>query len=157
MTVSGATVRLTGAAAEADAALLEVGAEGTFELPDGEPHRAVISKLEAGKDSTSRWEVLLDPDPLTPEQISQLQGENVRVTLAVGATDGEVLSVPLAALTAGPGGESRVEVVESDPREGEDAKTRLVIVEPGLAAKGAVEVTPVEGKLAEDDLVVVGR
>lgn len=157
MTVSGATVRLTGAAAEADAALLEVGAEGTFELPDGEPHRAVISKLEAGKDSASRWEVLLDPDPLTPEQISQLQGENVRVTLAVGATDSEVLSVPLAALTAGPGGESRVEVVESDPREGEDAKTRLVVVEPGLAAKGAVEVTPVEGKLAEDDLVVVGR
>jgi multidrug efflux pump subunit AcrA (membrane-fusion protein) len=101
--------------------------------------------------------VLLDPDPLTPEQISQLQGENVRVTLAVGATDGEVLSVPLAALTAGPGGESRVEVVESDPREGDEAKTRLVVVEPGLAAKGAVEVTPIEGKLAEDDLVVVGR
>lgn len=157
MTVSGATVRLTGAAAEADAALLTVGAEASFELPDGTPHRAVISELKAGKESSSRWEVLLEPDPLTPEQLTQLQGNNVRVKIAVGATDGDVLSVPLAALTAGPGGESRVEVVESDPREGEDAKTRLVVVEPGLAAKGAVEVTAVEGDLDEGDLVVVGR
>lgn len=157
MTVSGATVRLTGAAAEADARLLETGAEATFELPDGTEHRAVIATLKEGKDSSARWSVILEPDPLTPEQISQLQGSNVRVKIAVGATDGDVLSVPLAALTAGPGGESRVEVVESDPREGEDATTRLVVVEPGLAAKGAVEVTPVDGELDEGDLVVVGR
>lgn len=157
MTVSGATVRLTGAAAEADARLLEAGAEATFELPDGTEHRAVIATLKEGKDSSARWSVILEPDPLTPEQISQLQGSNVRVKIAVGATDGDVLSVPLAALTAGPGGESRVEVVESDPREGEDATTRLVVVEPGLAAKGAVEVTPVDGELDGGDLVVVGR
>ena len=157
MTVSGATVRLTGAAAEADARLLEVGAEGTFELPDGTEHRAVISALNAGEDSKARWEVLLEPDPLTVEQIQQLQGNNVRVRIAVGATEGDVLSVPLAALTAGPGGESRVEVVESDPREGEDAETRTVLVETGLAARGAVEVTAIEGELEEGDLVVVGR
>lgn len=157
MTVSGATVRLTGAAAEADARLLTVGAEAAFELPDGTEHRAVISELKPGKDTKARWEVLLAPDPLTPEQITQLQGTNVRVKIAVGATDGDVLSVPLAALTAGPGGESRVEVVESDPRDGEDAKTRMVVVETGLAAKGAVEVTPTDGKLEEGDLVVVGR
>jgi hypothetical protein len=157
MTVSGATVRLTGAAAEADARLLEVGAEGVFELPDGTEHRAVVSELTPGKDAKARWEVLFEPDPLTAEQISQLQGSNVRVRIAVGATEGDVLSVPLAALTAGPGGESRIEVVESDPREGADAKTRLVVVETGLAAKGAVEVTPVEGELDEGDLVVVGK
>lgn len=157
MTVSGATVRLTGAAAEADAQLLEAGAEGVFELPDGTQHRAVVSELKPGKDAKARWEVLFEPDPLTPEQIEQLQGSNVRVRIAVGATEGDVLSVPLAALTAGPGGESRVEVVESDPREGEDAETRLVVVETGLAAKGAVEVTAVEGELDEGDLVVVGK
>jgi hypothetical protein len=33
----------------------------------------------------------------------------------------------------------------------------MVVVETGLAADGAVEVRPVEGDLAEDDLVVVGR
>lgn len=157
MTVSGATMRLTGAAAEADARLLKVGAKATFELPDGAEHRAVISKLTPGKESKARWSVLLQPDALTPAQITQLQDSNVRVKVAVGATDGDVLSVPLAALTAGPGGESRVQVVESDPRKGKDAETRMVVVETGLAAKGAVEVTPVRGKLEKDDLVVVGE
>ncbi|MFK4852299.1 hypothetical protein ACI3KT_11735 [Microbacterium sp. ZW T6_19] len=157
MTVSGAAVRLTGAAAEADARLLKVGAEATFELPDGTQQRAVISELKPGKDNKARWDVLFEPDPLTPEQITQLQGNNVRVQIAVGATEGDVLSVPLAALTAGPGGESRVEIVESDPREGKDAKTRTVVVKTGLAAKGAVEVTAVDGDLEEGDLVVVGR
>lgn len=157
MTVSGATVRLTGAAADADARLLKVGAEGTFELPDGAVHRAVISDLKPGKDTKSRWAVLLDPDPLTGEQITQLRGTNVRVGISVGATESEVLSVPLAALSAGPGGESRIEIVESDPRKGKDAETRIVVVKTGLAAKGAVEVTPVKGELEKGDLVVVGR
>ncbi|MCW5954385.1 MAG: hypothetical protein KIT69_19210, partial [Propionibacteriaceae bacterium] len=62
---------------------------------------------------------------------------------------------PFAALTAGPGGESRVEVVEGDPRD-EQAKTRLVVVTTGLAAGGYVEVTPAEGDLKAGDLVVVG-
>lgn len=157
MTVSGATVRLTGAAAEADARLLKVGGEASFTLPDGAQHRAVIAELKPGADSKARWTVMLTPDLLTPEQATQLRGTNVRVQLPVGATDGDVLSVPLAALTAGPGGDSRVEVVDSDPREGEKAKTRLVVVKTGLAAKGAVEVVPLEGGLEKGDLVVVGR
>ncbi|MDQ1204442.1 hypothetical protein [Microbacterium sp. SORGH_AS_0862] len=158
MTVSGATVRLTGSAGEADAALLQVGGEASFDLPDGTPHRAVITALapSTSKDSTGRWSIELEPDPLTPEQIQQMQGSNVRVAIPVGATEGEVLSVPVAALTAGPGGEARVEVVEGDPRD-PDAKTRLVTVKTGLAASGAVEITPLEGVVGEGDLVVVGR
>lgn len=157
MTVSGAQVRLTGALAEADARLLQVGAEGIFELADGTEHIATITELTPGAENNARWQILLEPQPLTPEQIEQLQGTNVRVRIAVGATEGAVLSVPLAALSAGPGGESRVEVVDGDPRDGASAKTRLVVVEPGLAVPGAVEVTAVEGELAEGDLVVVGR
>lgn len=157
MTVSGATVALTSAAAETDARLLKVGDAAVFELPDGTEHRAVIAALTPGEGNESRWSVRLTPDPLTPEQLAELRDTNVRVQVAVGATDGDVLSVPLAALTAGPGGESRVEVVESDPRTGKDAETRLVVVETGLAAKGAVEITPVDGELDEGDLVVVGR
>ncbi len=157
MTVSGAAVQLTGGVAEADARLLAVGDEAVFELADDAEHLATITELTPGATSSDRWQIVLEPQPLTPEQIGQLQGTNVRVRIAVGATDGDVLSVPLAALSAGPGGESRVEVVEGDPRDGAAAKTRLVVVEPGLAARGVVEVTPVEGELAEGDLVVVGR
>ena len=156
MTVSGATVELGGSAAEADAKLLAVGTEGTFELPDGETTTAKITKIEQGKGS-DRWSITMEPSTLTAEQIQAMQGSNVRVSIPVGATEGEVLSVPLAALTAGPGGESRVEVVESDPREGENAKTRLVVVETGLSAGGFVEITPKKGEIAEGDLVVIGE
>lgn len=157
MTVSGATLGLSGSAAEADARLLEAEDRATFELPDGAPHEATVLAVGPGEGDTSRWTIELEPDPLTPEQIQELQGSNVRVSIAVGATDGDVLSVPFAALTAGPGGETRVEVSEGDPREGERAATRLVVVRSGLATSGAVEVTPLEGELSEGDLVVVGR
>lgn len=157
MTVSGASVRLTGAAAEADARLLTVGGEASFELPDGTEVAATIASIEDGKGETSRRTVLLDPAALTSEQVEQIRGKNLRVRVPIGATEGEVLSVPLAALTAGPGGEERVEIVESDPRDGKGAKTRLVLVETGLAARGAVEIRPLDGELEEGDLVVVGR
>ncbi|MDN8549230.1 hypothetical protein PUW81_008935 [Microbacterium sp. NM3R9] len=156
MTVSGATVALTGSAAEADAKLLTTGATATFALPDGAEHAATVTEVSPGADGEARWKVTLQPAELSAEQIAQLQGSNVRVVIAVGATAGEVLSVPAAALTAGPGGETRVEVVEGDPRDA-DARTRLVVVETGLSAGGAVEVRATEGELNEDDLVVVGR
>lgn len=156
MTVSGATVELTGAAAAADAKLLKPGDEATFQLPDGATHTAKIESVEPGKGS-ERWSVKLQPAELSTEQLQSIQGTNVRVSIPVGATEGEVLSVPLAALTAGPGGESRVEVVDSDPREGVNAKTHLVVVETGLSAGGFVEVTPKDGTLAEGDLVVIGE
>lgn len=157
MTVSGAALGLSGTAAAADARLLTTGLTATFELPDGGAQTATISTVTPGEGADARWTVQLTPAELTPEQITQLQGSNVRVSIPVGATEGEVLSVPLAALTAGPGGESRVEVVDGDPREGDRAPTHLVVVETGLAADGAVEVRPTEGDLGEGDLVVVGR
>lgn len=157
MTVSGATVGLSGSAAEGDARLLKVEDTASFELPDGTPHPATITAVTPGEGDSQRWTIELTPDPLSPEQIRELQGSNVRVSIAVGATDGDVLSVPYAALTAGPGGETRVEVTEGDPRAGEETTTRLVVVRSGLATPGAVEVTPLEGELEQGDLVVVGR
>ncbi|NDI50001.1 hypothetical protein [Goekera deserti] len=157
MTVSGATLALSGTVAVADARLLSPGMTATFELPDGTEQTATIREVEAGAQDGERWTVQLEPAPLTPVQVTELQGSNVRVAIPVGATDGDVLSVPLAALSAGPGGESRVEVVDGDPRDGERAASHLVVVETGLAAEGAVEVRPVDGELAEGDLVVAGR
>jgi peptidoglycan hydrolase-like protein with peptidoglycan-binding domain len=156
MSVSGARIELSGSAADADATLLELGDEAFFELPDGDRHRAEITAIELS-DSGGRATVRFTPDPLSPTQLEQLQGSNVRVQVPVGATEGAVLSVPFAALTAGPGGESRVEVVSGDPRDLEHARTTLVVVTTGLAAGGYVEVTPVGGGLAAGDLVVVGR
>ncbi|GHE13441.1 hypothetical protein [Klenkia taihuensis] len=157
MTVSGATLGLSGTVAAADARLLTPGQTATFDLPGGGEQAATITAVTAGTDAEDRWTVELEPAPLTPEQITALQGANVRVQIPVGATEGDVLSVPLAALSAGPGGESRVEVVDGDPRDGDRAGTRLVTVDTGLAADGAVEVTPTGGELDEGDLVVVGR
>lgn len=154
MSVSGATIELTGSAAAADAKLLHIGDEAFFDLPDGTQHRALISKIDTPAGAT-RSTISFVPDPLPTEVMQQIQGNNVRVQVPVGATEGEVLSVPFAALTAGPGGESRVEVVEGDPRD-ERATTRLVVVTTGLKANGYVEVTPTEGELKAGDLVVVG-
>ncbi|HZI36861.1 MAG TPA: hypothetical protein VFF24_01045, partial [Acidimicrobiia bacterium] len=75
---------------------------------------------------------------------------NVRVTIPVSSTGGAVLAVPAAALSATADGSTIVQVEE------DDGALRTVTVEPGLAAGGLVEVTPVEGQLAEGDLVVVG-
>jgi len=158
MTVSGATVQLSGSVAQADARLLAVGGTASFALPDGSTHAATIATLApgTGKDANARWSLTFTPEPLSTEQIQQLQGSNVRVAIPVGATNGKVLSVPLAALSAGTGGEARVEVVVGDPRD-PNADTRLVTVKTGLSAKGVVEITPTGGELAEGDLVVVGK
>ena len=74
----------------------------------------------------------------------------MRVTIPVSSTGGEVLAVPAAALSATAAGDTILQVEE-------DSTLRTVTIEPGLAAGGLVEVTPIEGDLAEGDWVVVGR
>jgi multidrug efflux pump subunit AcrA (membrane-fusion protein) len=91
------------------------------------------------------------PDDEEAGLLVALRGRNVRIVIPVEATDGEVLAVPLAALTAGPTGESRVQV------EREDGAVDLVTVEVGLAAGGFAEVAPLDGELEPGDRVVVGR
>jgi hypothetical protein len=77
--------------------------------------------------------------------------ESAKVTIEVGSSEGEVLTVPLAALHTSAGGKARVQVV----RGGEVVD---VAVEAGLSADGQVEVTPSSGAaLKPGDQVVVGR
>lgn len=170
MTVSGATVQVTASASRADADLLTPGTAGTIALDDGEVPVTVAEVTDAaaaeadgdaqdegagggGGDAEPRGDrrrVVFTVGALTPEQLTALQGTNVRVRVPVSSTEGEVLAVPLAALTAGPGGESRVEVADGT------GGTRLVVVTTGLAAEGYVEITGSQEPLEEDDLVVVG-
>jgi hypothetical protein len=180
MRVSGATLVISGSAAESDAALIKVGDVASLAMPDDSTLNATVTSVapadaagsgsggtdgtggetDGGSDSgtpgagAGRFTVLLTPDPMTPEQLAAVQGTNVRVSLPVESTAGEVLAVPLAALTAGAGAESRVEVATGT---GADAETTLVEVTTGLAADGYVEVSAVDGTLDVGDLVVVGR
>ncbi len=79
-----------------------------------------------------------------------LAGASVVQTISVQTTEGEVLAVPVAALSMASDGTTRVQV---QPGQGQ---ARYVRVEPGLSAKGLVAVNPVEGELGPGDLVVVG-
>lgn len=169
MTVSGASLEVVASAARADAELLTVGTVGSITV-EGTEVPVTVSEVSAGTKDTGadddgegtpagggqgsaakagRYSVTLTPGALTPDQLTLLQGTNVRVTIPVSSTGGKVLAVPIAALTAGPGGESRVEVLGADDR------SRLVTVETGLAAGGYVEIKGTT--LAAGDMVVVGE
>jgi hypothetical protein len=165
MSVSGATLQVVASASRTDAALLTVGATGTIPVGDVEVPVTVTEitagssgsgsgsgsggEGDGGSGDSGRSTITFHPEGLTPEQIATLQGTNVRVSVPVSSTGGAVLAVPLAAITAGPGGESRVELMA-------DGTSTLVEVTTGLAAGGYVEVTGVDHELHEDDLVVVG-
>lgn len=157
MSVSGATLQIAGNIAASDADLIVEGAPVTITLPGGDDVAGTVQSVGDLLDSEgapapdpNRNRVVVVPGELTEEQRWELQGSNVRVRIPVSATDGEVLAVPLAALTAGPGGESRVEVLDA---EGE---SRLVTVRLGLAAAGFVEVEGIDGSLEVGDRVVIG-
>jgi exosome complex RNA-binding protein Csl4 len=159
MRVSGAALVVQASAAETDAKLLAVGDEAVVTMPDDTEITATISeitpqKAESGSADSGRFDIFFEPQELTNDQLLMLQGSSVRISIAVGETEGEVLAVPLAALTAGAGGESRVEIVDPD---GDGKETILIEVTTGLAAAGFVEIEPVDGSLKEGDLVVVGR
>ncbi|WP_318241393.1 efflux RND transporter periplasmic adaptor subunit [Cellulomonas avistercoris] len=163
MSVSGATVQITASASRADADLMSPGTAGVISVDGTDVPVAVAEVTEpdaaaaagggesgdAKKPAGDRRTVVFTVGPLTAEQLASLQGSNVRVRVPVSSTDGEVLAVPLAALTAGPGGESRVELVK-------DGASSLVEVTTGLAASGFVEITGSKQPLEAGDLVVVG-
>lgn len=153
MTVSGADLTVTATAAAADANLVTVGSVGVLELGDTEIE-ATVTEVEppspTATGAAARWTILLEPNDVTPEQANDLRNRNLRVVIPVSATGGEVLVVPLAALTAGPGGESRIEVMQPD------GSTELVVVTTGLAAGGLVEVQGVARTLSAGELVVIG-
>ncbi|HVE46219.1 MAG TPA: peptidoglycan-binding protein [Acidimicrobiales bacterium] len=111
----------------------------------------VVTKLadKPGTNGVDAQKVYMEvvPDNAPPE----LTGAAVRLTIAVESTDGEVLAVPVSALSMGPDGTSRVQV---DTGGG---ATRTVPVEPGLSAEGYVEIRPKGSSLATGDRVVVGK
>lgn len=86
-----------------------------------------------------------DPGPLAGQAEA-----SVKVTIEVGASDGKVLTVPLAAIRTSADGKARVQVER-------DGGVRDVSVTVGLSAAGLVEVKPAGGTLEQGDKVVVGK
>lgn len=176
MSVSGATLSISGTVSKQDADLLSEGLVAQFASPDGEDLTAKVKSVTAPKSGggnsenseggngggsgdsagATRYTVELEPVDLSNEQIDVLRGSNVRLRIPVASTDGEVIAVPIAALSAGSGGEDRVELL-IDVRDGHNAETETIVVEAGLAADGFVEITSDDERLAAGAKVVVGR
>jgi multidrug efflux pump subunit AcrA (membrane-fusion protein) len=150
MTVTGSDLAIRGAISERDVALVREGTEVQIEDASlSGPISGVVTLVEsqAGTRGVGPGRYYFE---MRAEGIPEtLIGSNVRIVIPVQSTEGEVLAVPAAALSATADGSSRVQVAESDG-------TRFVTVRPGLAAEGLVEVTPLDGELNVGDRVVVG-
>jgi multidrug efflux pump subunit AcrA (membrane-fusion protein) len=99
-------------------------------------------------------------DPSAPVQLrisipepGALAGQaeaSVKVSIKIGASDGKVLTVPVAAVRTSSDGQARVQVQRG-------GKLTDVQVTVGLSAAGLVEVKPTSGTLKQGDEVVVGE
>lgn len=151
MTVTGSELAVRGAVSERD--IDRVSEETAVRIEDrsiAEPVLGTIRLLDRragtrGVASDRHYvEIVAQGIP------DHLIGRNVKIVIPVGGTDGPVLVVPNAALSATASGATRVEV------EQPDGTTRFVSVTPGLSTGGRAEVTPIDGELRAGDQVVVG-
>ncbi|MGH2713482.1 MAG: peptidoglycan-binding protein [Thermoleophilaceae bacterium] len=151
MTVSNSRLAIDSSLSLNDAKLVRRGAQVTIEEPDlGVRTTGEVSQV-ADRPGTHK----VDPSRVYVEIVpstapGQLVGASVKLTIAVKSTRDEVLTVPVTALSVGADGSSRLQ------RERPTGERQYVTVEPGLAAQGLVEVRPVDGGLADGDLVIVG-
>lgn len=152
LTVTGSVVTLRSAVSESDADLLEVGMEVEVENPEDDSIVPGLISAVADRPGTNGVAADRVYVEVEPEEIPEgIVGQNVRIVIPVSSTGGDVLAVPAAALYSTADGSTRVEVEDGD------GSLRQVTVDTGLAAGGLVEITPLDGDIAEGDLVVVGR
>lgn len=148
MSVSGANLVVTVPVDLEAGKLLRKGMSARIALPSGGTARGKVTGIRRSDDG---YRVTVSPRGLSDGQAADLRAANVRVVIPVESSKGKVLAVPLAALSAGPDGSTRVEVSQ-------DGQLRRVSVRVGLTASGYAEVTPLGGgKLKPGDLVVVGQ
>ena len=114
------------------------GRQVTVSLPNGSSTRGVISSVGTVVKSTGTGPEQKQTVPMVirltgGKSLSSFDKTPVTVRLTVGSRKG-VLTVPISALVARPGGKYGVQVVEA-------ASTRTVPVETGMFANGRVEIT----------------
>ena len=147
----GATVivEIRGSGVTTAGTVLSVGAPAPIDDGGGE------GEGPSGGEASGRLEVMISPDD--PDALTDYVFWDTRVVVSVASTDGEVLVVPVAALTVGPDEVSQVEIERTPATDTVAAVTEVVKVEVGLTANGLAEVLPIEaGSLAEGDRVVIG-
>lgn len=123
---------------------------GSADSPGADTDTAGSSATSGSSGSDSSAPVQLRISVPDPGPLAGQAGASVKVTIEIGASDGKVLTVPLAAIRTSADGKSRVQV-----RHGGGAKDVQVIL--GLSAAGLVEVKPAGGALKRGDEVVVGQ
>ncbi|MFF0339204.1 peptidoglycan-binding protein [Kribbella sp. NPDC004875] len=147
MSASGASLVVVLKVDAETAQRLKAGLAASLDL-DG---TAIAAKVRRITKNGNQYDVVVAPNALTASQLALLRDANVRVTIPVKSTSGKVLAVPVAAVSSGSDGGSRVEVLRN-------GKVELVPVTVGLSADGFAQVTPKgDAKLSEGDQVVVGR
>jgi hypothetical protein len=171
-TVTDSTVVVQATLPVSDAQLLHAGLAAAFQLPDG---TQLPGKLDAlGRDASApapqstpqsgSHDAPAAPDdagsgpPVTPLRftatdpaaLAPFSGQALKITVEVGTTGGDVLTVPVAAVVTNADGHARVHV------QAAEGATRDVQVTLGLTAQGLVQVTPEGGPLEAGDRVVVG-
>lgn len=163
-TVSGTTTLIQARISSSDADLVKVPSDVDIELRDADittTGRLVsIQKPtddggdgDNGGQTESRLTVVVEPDD--PALLRDYVGFPARISITVSSTAGDVLAVPVAAISVGPDGDSRLEI-ERDTSTG-DGSVEFVKVTVGLSAEGYAEISPLGGaSLAEGDRVVVG-
>jgi multidrug efflux pump subunit AcrA (membrane-fusion protein) len=161
LTLSSAETHVLARVARADSDLVKVGADVNIELRDfdlefagkvasiGQPEES-----EAGGSGSGRLEVTVTPDD--PEVLRDYVFSSVRIVIGIASTGEDVLVVPVAAVSVGGDGSSRVEVEREPITNDDQGSTDIVRVEVGLTAQGLVEITPIDASLVEGDRIVVG-
>ena len=152
MTVTNSRLVIESALTPNDAKLVRPGAPVAIRAPDvGIEASGTVTQVAttAGTNGVDPQRFYLE---VTPTDVApSLVGASVVETITVGSTQGEVLTVPAAALSVSADGGTRLQVQRAN------GTSQPVRVTPGLAAKGLVAVTPIGDQLGPGDLVVVGR
>ncbi|MFI7688437.1 peptidoglycan-binding protein [Nonomuraea sp. NPDC049655] len=142
-TVTGAGFVVSGSVDAAEAERVKAGLAASIETDSGTTVPGTVTAV-AGRDAKGAVPVTVTP--ASAKGLRALAGQPVTVRVTIGATGGEVLVVPVAAVVTAADGRARVRV-ETAP-----GRTEEVQVRTGLSADGAVEVT---GDLQPGERVVV--
>ncbi|MFG2378783.1 peptidoglycan-binding protein [Streptomyces sp. NPDC048504] len=170
-TVTSSDVVVQAAVPGTDAQLLRHGMTAQLTTADGKSAQGTVDVVADGSDSSAATDSAATTPSTTDDANSAadstaavqvritvpepgpLAGEAeaaVKVTIKVGASDGKVLTVPMAAIHTSSDGRARVKVERG-------ATVTDVHVTVGLSAAGIVEVKPDGGALQAGERVVVGE